>query len=352
MVERAPVRSCVRRGAAIDLVLARPRENRSQIVFTKARGRDMVFWQSARTRKQARPKVSLPTARAAGIPPSASSSTRMSGMRTGSRTSRSRTRVAPLACGDYGLEIGGALIASVERKSLTDFVSSVTDGRLRFALGELAALPRAAVVVEERYSQLFKVDWVRPAVVLDGLAELQVRYPNVPIVFCETRSLAEEWTYRYLAAARVWAETESAAVDLIEGATHDTPSLERTTSASAKGGWKRFTSLRGRSEGVGARGGYASVRPRSSPAGDLDRVAAGASGSAVTVVARRKDSRGGVSGVLVGGYVSCSRWCCRSPRRRSTSRPDASSSRRSCTSARRPPCPGTSPAARPTSGSP
>ena len=123
------------------------------------------------------------------------------------------TRVAALACGDYGLEIEGALVASVERKSLTDFVSSVTGGRLRFALGELAALPRAAVVVEDRYSQLFKLDRVRPAVVLDGLAELQVRWPNVPIVFCETRPLAEEWTYRYLAAAQVWAETETAAVD-------------------------------------------------------------------------------------------------------------------------------------------
>ena len=26
--------------------------------------------------------------------------------------------------------------------------------------------------------------------------------PNVPVVFCETRQLAEEWTYRFLAAAR------------------------------------------------------------------------------------------------------------------------------------------------------
>jgi hypothetical protein len=53
-----------------------------------------------------------------------------------------------------------------------------------------------------RYSQIFKLDRIRPAVVADGLAELQVRWPGVPIVFCETRQLAEEWTYRYLAAAR------------------------------------------------------------------------------------------------------------------------------------------------------
>jgi hypothetical protein len=44
IVELVPLRSCVRRGAAIDLVLDRARENRSQLVFTKARGRDAVFW--------------------------------------------------------------------------------------------------------------------------------------------------------------------------------------------------------------------------------------------------------------------------------------------------------------------
>jgi hypothetical protein len=102
----------------------------------------------------------------------------------------------------------------------------MTDGRLRFALGELAALPRSAVVVEERYSQLLKVDWVRPAVVLDGLAELQVRWPNVPIVFCENRSLAEEWTYRFLAAAQVWAQTESLAVERIEDVMRVAPTVE------------------------------------------------------------------------------------------------------------------------------
>jgi ERCC4-type nuclease len=47
--------------------------------------------------------------------------------------------------------VPGRLVASVERKSLTDLVASLTSGRLRYALGELAALPRAAAVVEDRY---------------------------------------------------------------------------------------------------------------------------------------------------------------------------------------------------------
>lgn len=85
-------------------------------------------------------------------------------------------------------------MAAVERMSLADLVSSLINSKLRYALGDLAALPRAAVVVEDRYSQFFKLDRVRPATVADGLAELQVRWSSVPIVFCKSRQLAEEWT--------------------------------------------------------------------------------------------------------------------------------------------------------------
>jgi hypothetical protein len=55
--------------------------------------------------------------------------------------------------------------------------------------------------VEDRYSAVFKVTQTRPAVVAEGLAEAHVRFPNVPIVFCETRPLAQEWTYRFLGAS-------------------------------------------------------------------------------------------------------------------------------------------------------
>lgn len=94
-----------------------------------------------------------------------------------------------LSCGDYGLVVEGRLAAAVERKSLADLVTSLTTGKLRYAIADLAALPRAAVVVEDRYSQIFTLDRVRPATVADGLAEVQIRWPEVPIVYCETRSL-------------------------------------------------------------------------------------------------------------------------------------------------------------------
>lgn len=120
----------------------------------------------------------------------------------------------------------------MERKSLADLVTSLLNGTLRYALAELAALPRAAVVVEERYSQVFKLDRIRPAVVADGLAELQVRWPGVPIVFTETRQLAEEWTYRYLAAAHAWAETEAAVTQRLRVPANDSKPEQPITESS------------------------------------------------------------------------------------------------------------------------
>jgi ERCC4 domain len=245
VIERIPLRACSRRGAAIDLVAERSREKRSQIVFTKARGRDMVFWQSPRTRKQARPDVRLPTARAATLPDMeiVVDAHERYAYRFAGQQARTVTRALP--CGDYAVTFAGNLVASVERKSLSDLVGSLTSGRLRFALAELAALPRAAVVVEDRYSQVFALERVRPAAVADGLAELQVRWPNVPIVFCENRKLAEEWTYRYLAAARLWAETEELAVVRmgIEGEVRPAMQSAPEPSTAEVRSWARITGI-------------------------------------------------------------------------------------------------------------
>jgi len=231
IVEHLPLRSCQRRGAAIDLILQRSRENRSQLVFTTARGRDAVFWQSPRTRKQARPNVRTPTARALGIEglKILVDAHEQYPYRFGTQQASTVRRALP--CGDYGLVVDGWLVASVERKSLSDLVASLTSGKLRYQLADLAALPRAAVVVEDRYSQLFKLERVRPAVVADGLAELQIRWPNVAIVFCETRQLAEEWTYRFLAAAHAWASTEHAALQRISLIKIDTTELGQAVAA-------------------------------------------------------------------------------------------------------------------------
>jgi hypothetical protein len=141
--------------------------------------------------------------------------------------------------------VQGQIVAAVERKSVADLVSSLTSGRLRYALGELSALPRAAVVIEDHYGQIFAVEHARGSAVADGLAELQIRWPMVPVVYCQTRKLAEEWTYRYLAAAHAWARDEPAArarLGLEDEAKLTTPS-EPPPSTSELRAWARDNGL-------------------------------------------------------------------------------------------------------------
>lgn len=212
ILERVPVRSCIRRGAAIDLVLERSRENRSQFVLTHVRGgREAVFWQSARTAKQARPRVATLRARASGLAELeivVDSHERYAWKFSDQQAS---TRIASLAAGDYGVEDDGRLVAAVERKSASDLVSSMTTGKLKYQLADLAALPRAAVVVEERYSTVLAHEVVRTSVIAEGIAECQVAFPNVPLIFCDNRKMAQEWTFRFLGAALVAARDESKA---------------------------------------------------------------------------------------------------------------------------------------------
>jgi hypothetical protein len=199
IVERHAVRSCSRRGPAIDLVLTRARGNRSQLVITRARGREVIFWQSPRTAKQARPGVHLPTARAHGQVLDIL-------VDTGEKypyacgAQQATIRRQRLAAGDYAVMLDGDVVAAVERKTLEDLAGSLLSGRLTYALADLTALPRAAVVVEDRYSRLFKLPHTSGAAVAEALAEAQARFPSVPVVFCETRPLAQEWTYRWRGA--------------------------------------------------------------------------------------------------------------------------------------------------------
>lgn len=63
----------------------------------------------------------------------------------------------------------------MERKFLTDLAYSLTTGKPKFQLAELSPIPCAAVVVEERYSQVLKLEHDRPSVVADPIAECQIR---------------------------------------------------------------------------------------------------------------------------------------------------------------------------------
>ncbi|MEX2323769.1 MAG: ERCC4 domain-containing protein [Acidimicrobiia bacterium] len=202
IVEDVGVRTCERRGVAVDLVLERSRENRSQFVFTRLKNeREAIFWQTARTARKSRPAVRIPGRRASWLGDLTIVVDTRERYPYRFAKQQAESRRCPLPVGDYGVEHDGELVGVVERKTLADLAKGVSDGSLAFQMAELSTLPRSAVVVEERYGAVFKHSHLAPGVFADLLARLQVRYPEVPVVFCDTRPLAEEWTFRFLGAA-------------------------------------------------------------------------------------------------------------------------------------------------------
>ncbi|MGH8926891.1 MAG: ERCC4 domain-containing protein [Acidimicrobiia bacterium] len=196
------LRSAERRGPAIDLVLDRRIENRSQLVFTRLKGgREAIFWQTSRTAKSSRPGVRVPGRRASWLGDLSITIDTRERYPYRFAKQKATTERGPLPIGDYGAYLEDELIALVERKSLPDLARGLSDGSIAFAMAELATYPRAAVVVEDSYSSIFKHQFISGGVLADLLARVQVRYPSVPIVFCDTRPLAEEWTFRFLGAA-------------------------------------------------------------------------------------------------------------------------------------------------------
>jgi ERCC4-type nuclease len=106
-----------------------------------------------------------------------------------------------LPAGHHAAVVGEAMVAVIERKTLENLATSLSDCSLAFQMQRLAELTRAAVVVEGDYPDLFRTQPGRGSWLADMLGRLAVRYPEVPVVFAGSRRFAEEWAYRFLGAA-------------------------------------------------------------------------------------------------------------------------------------------------------
>ena len=190
---------CRRRGAAIDLVLDRPSLARSQFVFTQARGRPAIWWQTQKAAQAANPGARIPRGRGVGELTIAVDTREKYGWRFTGRPVALLRRALP--AGDYAAVNGVHVLAVVERKTLENLATSLSDGGLAFQMQRLAEVARAAIVVEGDYPDLFRTQPGRGSWLADMLGRLAIRYPEVPIVFAGSRRFAEEWAYRFLGAA-------------------------------------------------------------------------------------------------------------------------------------------------------
>jgi hypothetical protein len=179
----------------------------------------MIFWQTARTTRRARPGQRAPVRRAPGprtliidVDTREHYGYRFAGRDVECRRSA-------LRCGDYAVRSDDEVVAAVERKTLEDYVSSLLNGSMTFSMAELSALSKACVVVEARYSQILGWPRAQPGWLAELSAQLYVRYPSVPVAFCDSRKLGEDFTHRFLAAATAELGASTAALG------HDAPVL-------------------------------------------------------------------------------------------------------------------------------
>jgi len=201
IIEQTPVLLCRRRGAGIDLVLDRPRRARSQVVFTQVKGREAIFWQTQKTARAANPGSRIPRRRSLTDGVTIAVDTRERYPYRSSNQGAETVRET-IPAGDYAVQTSdGTVLAAVERKSLDNLAATLSDGTLAFQIQRLAELPLAAVVIECRYSALYKLEHVNGNWLADQLARLEVRYPEVHLVFADSRRFAEEWTDRFLTTA-------------------------------------------------------------------------------------------------------------------------------------------------------
>lgn len=202
ILERVPVEACWRAGAAIHLVLRRRTNRRSMFVWTRANGRDVIFWRSPASLAAARTGIRVPAARGLGGPLAIAVDTKERyPWRFAGKAPALTRRDLPL--GDYAVVVDDTVVAAVERKNVADLATSAVSGTLRLAIAELARLPHAAIAVEGRWSDLVKVAEradMRARWLLNVVTGLQVEHPAVTWTFAETPAIAQDWAYRWLAA--------------------------------------------------------------------------------------------------------------------------------------------------------
>ncbi len=179
IIEEVPIEACWRVGAAVHLVLRRPRQRRSLFVWTRKGERTLVFWRSEASMRRARPGIRVPLARDFGerLTIAIDSGERYPWRFVGRPVTAERRR---LPVGDYALVVDEEVTAAVERKTPQDLASAATGGQLGLTLAELGQTRHAAIVVEGRLSDVIKeADRVRPGWLMNIIAALQVEHPRV-----------------------------------------------------------------------------------------------------------------------------------------------------------------------------
>jgi len=208
-LERVDIVAFHERGRRISVVLDRKLRKRCDFLFLKksykarpGESYEQIFWLTQRSIEQHRPAFKLVSREGnTGLVVRIHSNEKYPWRFPGAVTGR-----GSLPSGDYALMDGDSILALVERKTLDNLLADFgIMPVLHQRLAELATHDNHALVIEAPYADFLnhkKVHHYTPGFCAKAIAELYALHPNLRIVFCANRKVANEWTRHFFTA--VW----------------------------------------------------------------------------------------------------------------------------------------------------
>lgn len=197
------------RGRRMSVVLDRKRYKRCDFLFLSrayknrpGESYEQIFWLTQKSIEQHRPAFKLVSRlKDVDYVIRIHSNERYPWRFPGTTTERGEIPV-----GDYALMDGDRILAVVERKTLDNLLADFgMMPVLHQRLAELASHANHALVVEALYADFLnskKVHHYTPGFCAGAIAEIYALHPDLRIVFCANRKVANEWTRHYFRAVR------------------------------------------------------------------------------------------------------------------------------------------------------
>jgi hypothetical protein len=210
-VERVPVISLQRYGKRLSVTLDRPTCKRCDFLFLEKPYKqregtyEQIFWQTQKGMRERRPRVRFTIRGHESIHVLVDTRERYPWRFSGCTVEKWR-----LPVGDYALLLENEIGAVVERKSFENLLRDLSDLRIfHQQVGELAAYPLAALVIEAAYADFLNPGKNKPLgtrYCTRALAELAILHPGLIVHFAGTRKLANEWARAFFVAAAGYAQ--------------------------------------------------------------------------------------------------------------------------------------------------
>jgi len=201
-IERVNIVSFKKFGKKVSVILDRQKEKRCDFLFLKKKYKDrneyydQIFFRTQKLISESRLKFKLSTYYPGNMNIIIDVNERYPWSFNGCNVERDKLRV-----GDYALKNENGIISVVERKTYENMIAEFAHMEVfHQKLSELKVYKNSALVIEADYKDFLnpdKLKYYSTNFAAKAMGELFAFHPDLQIIFCSSRKLANEWVYRY-----------------------------------------------------------------------------------------------------------------------------------------------------------